>query len=630
MAGFPTQMVGLPAGYLYPMCASGDWPGRLHKISRQPVPYVHAHVLGNDNHHTRITIFVNMSNQEIANLLYRMATYLEMKGVAFKPRAYERVAHSIEILEESVEGMYKKGGKEAIEKIPGVGEGIAGHIEEMIKTGTFKEYKEFKKEIPVKLEEFEGLEGLGPKRIYILYKKLGIRTLKQLTEAAQKGKIAPLPGFGKKIEENILQGIEFVKKSSGRLLLGQALPYARGVIEELKALKEVKDISEAGSLRRRQETIGDIDLLVASSHPKEVLDYFVKRKEVIKIWGRGPTKASVHLKEGFDIDLRVVDEKSWGSALQYFTGSKAHNIKTREIAIKKHLKLNEYGVFRGKKQIAGKTEQEVYRAISLPYFEPEMREDTGEIELARAKKKLPVLLPYNSLKGDLHTHSNWTDGSNTMEEMAREGERMGYGYLSISDHTKSLAMTHGSDEARLRKQIKEIEKLNKKMKSIRILKSAEVDIRKDGTLDLNDEALKRLDVVGVSVHSHFRMEKKEMTERIMRAMNNPNVDILFHPTGRLLQKRDPYQVDMERIIKEAKNTGTILEVNANPERLDLKDEYIRMAMEHGVKLSIDTDAHATIHLRYAEYGIAEARRGWAEAKDIINTLPLDKMLKALK
>ncbi len=574
-----------------------------------------------------------MSNQEIARLLFEMATYLEMKGVAFKPRAYERVARSIEMLEESVEEIYKKGGKygrEAVEQIPGVGSGIANHIEEIIKTGSFKEYRQFKKEIPVKLEEFEGIEGLGPKKIYTLYKKLGIRTRKQLTHAAQKGKIAKLSGFGKKSEENILQGLEFVKKNTGRMLLGEALPYARQVIEELKKISVVKEISEAGSLRRRQETIGDIDILVASDSHKEVLDKFVKLRGVIKIWGKGPTKASVHLKDGFDIDLRVVESKSWGSALQYFTGSKAHNIKTREIAIKKHLKLNEYGVFKGEKQIAGKTEEEVYRAVGLPYFEPEMREDTGEIEWALSKKKLPSLVQYGSLKGDLHVHSSWTDGSNTMEEMALEAQRLGYEYISMTDHTKSLAMTHGSDEKRLLRQIKEIEKLNKKLKGIRVLASAEVDILKDGTLDLSDEVLKQLDVVGVSVHSYFHMEKKEMTQRIVRAINNPHVDILFHPIGRILQKRDPYQVDMERIIKEAKNTGTILEINANPERLDLKDEYIRAAIEHGVKLSIDSDAHSTLQLHYGEYGIAQARRGWAQAKDIINTLPLKKIFGSLK
>jgi DNA polymerase (family 10) len=379
-----------------------------------------------------------------------------------------------------------------------------------------------------------------------------------------------------------------------------------------------------------KETVGDIDILVSSDKPEKVLEYFVRMSDVTKVWGKGPTKASVRVGAGFDIDLLVVSKESWGAALQYFTGSKEHNIKVRQIAINMGLKLNEYGVFRGEKQIAGRTEDEVYKAIGLMNLEPELREDTGEVELLQKGEPLPTVIPYGSLKGDVQVQTNWTDGDNSIEEMAQEAKRLGLEYIAITDHTKSLAMTGGSDEKKLLRQMNEIDALNRRLKDIRILKGAEVNIMKDGSLDISDEVLSRLDVVGVSVHSLFKMPKDAMTARIIRAIQNPHVDILFHPTGRLIQKRAGYEVDMERIIREATRTHTILEINAFPDRLDLKDEHIRMALLHGVKFVIDSDAHNKEHFKYLDFGVAQARRGWATSKDVINTLPVEQFLMALK
>ncbi|MFY9457816.1 MAG: DNA polymerase/3'-5' exonuclease PolX, partial [Candidatus Spechtbacterales bacterium] len=487
-----------------------------------------------------------------------------------------------------------------------------------------------KKEMPVEMDELASVEGLGPKGINTLYKKLKITNLKDLEKAAKAGQIRKLEGFGEKSEKNILEGIEFVRKNSGRMLLGYAWPRVQALIEEFKEMKEVENISPAGSLRRRKETIGDIDILVATKEPEKIMKKFVSMPDVIRVWGKGETKASVRVLGNFDIDLRVVPKESWGAALQYFTGSKAHNIKLRQIAIEKGLKLNEYGLFRGKKMIAGATEEEVYKALGLACPEPEIREDTGEIEILHRGESLPKIIEYGSLQGDLQVQTNWTDGDHSMEEMAKAAREAGLKYIAITDHTKSLAMTGGSDEKKLLRQITEIDRLNKEIEGITILKGAEVNIMKDGTLDIEDEVLAKLDVVGASVHSLFKMSKKDMTERIVRAISNPNVDILFHPTGRLIQKREAYDVDMDIITKEAVKTGTILEINAFPSRLDLSDEHIRMAVVAGAKFVIDSDAHNKEHFKYLEFGIAQARRGWATAQDVVNTLPVDKFLSRLK
>lgn len=580
-------------------------------------------------------------NPELAKIFSELATFYEMKNDRFRARAYENGALNSESLSENVKDIYEKEGLKGLENIPGIGRGMAEKIEEYIKTGHIKEYDQMKKKMPVDIEELSRIEGLGAKSIDALYKALKIRNLKDLERAAKYGKIRKLEGFGEKSEANILEGIEFVKKNTGRMLLGYVLPQVEQLVNEFKDMKEVINISPAGSLRRKKETIGDIDILVSTKDPEKVIDRFTSMKGIIKVWGKGPTKACVRVEGNFDIDLRVVPAESWGAALQYFTGSKAHNIKLRQIAIEKGLKLNEYGVFSGKRNIASKTEEEVYEALGLKYIEPELREDTGEIELAQ-KGNLPNLIEYGSILGDLQVQTNWTDGEHSIEEMAKEAMRMGLKYIAITDHTKSLAMTGGSDEKKLLRQMAEIDRLNSKFNPLRqpadggqnskfrILKGAEVNILKDGSLDIADEVLAKLDVVGASVHSLFKMSKDDMTERIVRAIQNPNVDILFHPTGRLIQKREGYEVDMEKVIKEAVKTGTVLEINAYPERLDLRDEHIRMALKAGAKFVIDSDAHNKEHFKYLDLGVSQARRGWCTANDVLNTLPAEKMLKELK
>jgi len=578
-----------------------------------------------------------MSNQGIARIFRNMAFYLEMENAAFKPQAYEKAATNLEVSVEDIGEIYKKGGIKALEEIPGIGKSMAEHIVEYIKTGKIKEYEIFKKKMPVVLDELLGVEGLGPRKISILYKVLDIKNLKDLENAAKKHKIASLSGFGEKTEKNILEGIEFLKRSTGRFLLGHILSEAREIIAKLANLKEVSFISEAGSLRRRKETIDDVDILVISSKPRIVIDNFVSLPGVVKIWGKGSTKTSIRLKKGFDIDLRVLKKESFGSALQYFTGSKEHNIVLRKIAIEKGLKLSEYGLFRGERMIAGKIEEEIYEKLGLQFIPPEMRENTGEIELA-LKNKLPKIVELKNIKGDLHCHSHWGEGKEMSLQMIKRyaelAMKRGYEYIGISDHTKFLQIEHGLDEKQLAEQRKYINKLNQKLKienyKLKILHGCEANIMADGSIDISDEALAKLDYVIAGVHSQLKMNKNEMTKRIIRAMKNPNVDIISHPTGRILQKREEYKIDFDEILKVAKETGAILEINASPYRLDLKDANIRRAKQIGVKMIINTDSHQEEQMYFMEYGVSQARRGWAEKGDIINTQPLKKLLEFFK
>ncbi|HXF48383.1 MAG TPA: DNA polymerase/3'-5' exonuclease PolX [Verrucomicrobiae bacterium] len=571
-----------------------------------------------------------ISNQEVARIIAEIGEYLDMEGVPFKPRAYEKAAQVVGDLDQSLSELYQTGGLKALEQIPGVGTSIAKKIEELLKTGRLKYYDELKKKIPVDLSGLRKIEGLGPKSIKKLYEKLGVRTVADLEKAAKAGKISKLEHFGAKSEENILKGLEFLKKATGRFLLGMALPIGRKIEARLKGLEEVERVTLAGSLRRRKETIGDLDILVVSKKPMPVMDFFVSMPEVVRVTAHGETKSAVKLESGLDVDLRVVPAESYGAALNYFTGSKDHNVTLREMALAKGWKLNEYGLFKGKKQLAGRTEEELYAALGMEYVPPEMRENTGEIELAK-KHKLPKLIGYDDLQGDLQIQTDWTDGADTIEAYAQAAIERGLKYIAITDHTKRLAMTGGLDEKKIRRQWAEIDRVQKKIGSkLKILKGTECDILKDGSLDLDDETLGRLNVCGVAVHSHFDLSREEQTKRIIRAINNPNVDILFHPTGRLIGKREAYDVDMDAIIKAAKETGTVLEIDAFPDRLDLKDEHIKKCVAAGVKLAIDTDAHAIAHLDFLEYGIAQARRGWAEKSDVINTRPLEALLKLLK
>ncbi|MBI3442617.1 MAG: DNA polymerase/3'-5' exonuclease PolX [Candidatus Sungbacteria bacterium] len=574
-----------------------------------------------------------MTNREIANILYEMAMFFEMESVAFKPAAYERAAQSIESLGAELAGSYREKGKDAFAGIPGVGKGIADHLEDLLKKGDFREHMMLVKKYPVAVAELAAVEGVGPKMIKLLWQKLKIKNLAGLEAAAKAGKIRALPGLGEKSEQKILKGIEFLKTSGGRKLLGSILPEARALESMIRSFPEADEVMVCGSLRRRKETIGDIDILVSSSKPDAVSKRFLALPLIAHVYGHGPTKTNVRLKNGLDADLRVVPKKSWGAALNYFTGSKEHNVALREIAIKKGWKLNEYGLFSGARMIAGKTEEELYKKLGLRYIEPELREMTGEIPAARTNK-LPHLIGYGAIRGDLQVQTNWTDGDNSIEEMARAASDAGLEYIAITDHTKSLAMTGGLDEKKLARQIQEIKQVNAKLRKKKIncivLAGAEVNIMKDGSLDIADEMLAKLDVVGASVHSHFRLSRMEQTARVIRAMENPHVDIIFHLTGRRINKRKPIDVDIDAVIAAAKRTRTMLEINASPERLDLKDEYIRKCVAAGVKMTIDSDAHAAGHFTFLEYGIAQARRGWAEKKNVVNTRPLKEFLALSK
>ncbi|GIW65997.1 MAG: DNA polymerase/3'-5' exonuclease PolX [Candidatus Parcubacteria bacterium] len=572
-----------------------------------------------------------MKNPEIAKLLRMMAIYLDMKEIKFKPQAYERAAYSVEALDEDIEEFIKKRGKEGLKNLPGVGESIAEKIIEYLKTGKIKELEELKKEVPVDVETLTSIEGVGPKIVYKLYKALEIKTIDDLEKACREHKIRRLPGFGEKSEEKILKGIEFFKQGGGRAILGFIIPVVEELVNYLKESGLAKEVMPAGSYRRKKETIGDIDILAVSDKPKKLMDYFVKFPEVNNIYAQGLTKTMVRLKIGLDADLRVVSEENFGAALAYFTGSKDHNIKMRELAIKKGWKLNEYGLFdKNEKMIAGRTEEEIYEKLGLDWIPPEMREDRGEIELAM-EGRLPKLIEYGSIKGDLQVQTNWTDGQNSIKEMIEEAIKLGLEYICITDHTKSLAMTGGLDEEKLLKQMAEIDKLNQKYKGkIKILKGAEVNILKDGGLDIKDEVLAKLDFVGAAVHSHFNLPRNIQTERIKKAMTNPNVDCIFHPTGRIINKRPAYEINIDEIIDYAKKTNTILEIDAYPDRLDLKDEHIRKCVEKGVKMIINTDAHSVLHLSFLDLGVSQARRGWANKNDILNTLTFKKFLQQLK
>ena len=574
-----------------------------------------------------------MKNQSLAKMFYEIAEYLEMDGVPFKPYAYQKAATTLEALKEDVEDVYRQGGVKALRALPGVGEAIAKKIEEYVTTGRLRYYEEFKEKMPIDLDEITRVEGMGPRRAKILFEKLGVRNLKELEEAARGGRIAPLSGFGEKTENNILEAIEFLKRSKGRFLLGDLLPVAEGVLEKLRKVKGVERADMAGSLRRMKETIGDVDFLVISRDPERVMDVFVSLPGVEKIWGKGKTKSSVRMAEGFDMDVRVIAPESYGAALQYFTGSKEHNIALRKIAIDRGFKLSEYGLFKGSKNIAARTEEEIYRRLGLQWIPPEMREDRGEIGLAEGGK-LPGLVSEEDIRGDLHIHSDWDGGSNSIEKIAETARERGYQYVGISDHTKFLKIERGLDEKKIRERNREIDRLNERGKKarlpFRILKGCEANIMNDGSIDIRDEVLAELDFVIAGIHSQFKMTRAEMTGRIIRALRNPHVDILSHPTGRILKRRDEYEADFDHLLKVAREEGKILEINAYPERLDLNDANIMKAVSAGVRMVVNTDAHHVDQLAVMRYGVAQARRGWANKKDIINTWPMTELLKVMK
>ncbi len=567
-----------------------------------------------------------MKNSEIAGIFFEMADLLEMQGVEWKPRAYRNAARAIDAAED-VEIILKKGGRKALLEIPGIGEALADKIIEYVETGKIKEYERLTGKLPEGVHAMMHIMGVGPKKAWRLYKELGIKGVDQLERACKKGKLRTHKGFGAKTEEDILKGIATLRTGQERILLWKACQISQEIISRLEKLREVRAIEPAGSLRRMQETIGDIDILVISSNPEIVMDTFTGMPDVVRVLARGGTKSSVQLKEGINADVRVLEPKSFGAALQYFTGNKEHNIAVRQIAIKKGLKLSEYGLFKGSKQIAGKTEEEVYKKLGLEWMPPELRQNTGEIEAAK-NKSLPKLVCYGSIKGDLHTHTDYSDGINTPEEMVQAAIRMGYEYIAITDHSKSEHIAHGMEEKRLAKYIAEINRLkNRYADKIHVLCGSEVNIMNDGSLDYSRKILDRLDWVVAAVHSRFKSPKEEMTKRIITAIESENIHVLAHPTGRLINERNPYEIDIDKVIKTAKENNVALEINAFPTRLDLKDAHIRMAVEAGAKLCISTDSHNVNHLPVMKFGIAQARRGWAENKDVINTLPWKKVEK---
>ncbi len=577
-----------------------------------------------------------MINQEIAKIFEEISEYLEMRDDPFRPRAYARAARVIEELAEDVAKIYGEGGMKAVEAIPGVGESMAEKIEEYIKTGKIKYFEELKKKAPIDVSSLTAVEGLGPKKIKRLYKELDIRSLDDLEKAAAEGKIRGLDGFGEKTEENIIKGIQFLKQSGGRMTLGDAHALAEEIKGRIKKLKGAESVDVAGSARRMKETVGDIDILALIGNKKDAeaaMDYFTSMPGVINVYSKGATRSSVRLKEGIDVDLRILPRESYGAGIIYFTGSKDHNIELRKIAIRKGLKLNEYGLFKGDNQIAGKSESQVYEYLGLQPIPPEMRENTGEVEAAESGS-LPRLIEEKDIMGDLQIQTNWTDGENTIMEYAEAAIKKGLKYILITDHSKRLAMANGLDEKRLREQGKEIDKANRiladKGSDFKILKGIECDILKDGSLDLSDDALAELDIAGAAVHSYFNLPAASQTERIIKAMENRNIDVIFHPTARIINQRKAMDLDMDSVIEAALKSGTILEIDAFPDRLDLKDEYVRKCVERGAKLSIDSDAHSVRHLDYLKFGVAQARRGWAERKNIVNAWPVEEMLKKIK
>lgn len=570
-----------------------------------------------------------LKNLELSRIFEQIARILKIKGEnTFKIRAYEKIALVLENLPIEIETIYRQGG---LNDIPGVGEGIAKKIEESLTTGKLEYYEKLKDTIPSGVIELLDISEVGPKTAKLLYEELGVDNIDKLEKAVKGHQIKDLPGMGEKSEDNILRGIELYKRRKERVLLGTALPLAEEVIRSLRQLKETSKISFAGSLRRKKETIGDIDILVTSQKPGKIMKTFISLPQVREILAEGPTKSSVITKDDIHIDVSVVEPISFGAALQYFTGSKAHNIKLRELAVKRGLKINEYGVFNSEtgQRITGEKEEEIYKILDLAFIPPELREDRGEIEAAQ-EGRLPWLVEYPQIKGDLHLHSKWSDGAHTIRQMAEAAKKRGYKYIAITDHSQSVKIAGGLTEERLKGQIEEIRRINQELDDFTILTGIEVDIKSDGNLDFSDEILSKLDVVIAAIHSGFKQESKIITERLVGAMRNRFVSIIAHPTGRLIGYRESYQVDINKIMDIAAKTGTILEINAYPERLDLNDVYCRMAKDRGVQLAIETDAHSIDGLEFMNLGVDVARRGWLEERDVINTLPLDKLLKRLK
>lgn len=564
-------------------------------------------------------------NNEIADCFEKLADLLEIEDAnPFRIRAYRNAARTIRGYPRSMADLLAQG--EDLSKLPDIGKDLAGKIQTMITTGKLPLLKEVTSRTPAALSDLMHIEGLGPKRVKALYKALKIRSIDDLKRAARSGRIREIEGFGKKTEQMILEHVEKFAGKEQRTSLILAEDIATPLLEYLKKCKGVKDVIVAGSYRRRKETVGDLDILITASKDSPVMDRFTAYDEVEEVVSKGRTRSTVYLHSGMQVDLRVVPQVSYGAALHYFTGSKAHNIAVRKLGVKRGYKINEYGVFKNDKRIAGKAEEEVYKIVGLPYIPPELRENRGELEAAR-KHKLPELITLKDIRGDLHCHTSASDGHHSLQQITESAAERGYEYLSINDHSKRLTVAHGLNKKRLFEQIKAIDKLNEKLEGIVILKSIEVDILEDGSLDFPDNILKELDFTVCAVHYKFNLSRQKQTERILRAMENRYFHILAHPTGRLINERDPYDIDLEKIIEAAKQHGCFLELNAHPDRLDLTDDACKLTKEMGVKIAISTDAHSTSDLNYMRFGLNQARRGWLEATDVINTYRLEELRK---
>ncbi|WP_456418958.1 DNA polymerase/3'-5' exonuclease PolX [Thermovibrio sp.] len=566
-----------------------------------------------------------MKNKELADIFDKWADILEFMGDnPYHIRAYRNAARLIRDLSEDIEVLAKEG---KLSKLPGIGQRLQAKILEFLRTGKIEEFERLKQQVPDTIFTLLDIPGVGPKTVKLLYEELGIRSIEDLKRAIERGELLRLPGFGPKKVEKIKKGIELFEKSGGRILLGVAVFIADRIVNQLKEHSAVERISVCGSTRRMKETVGDIDILASGKNNLEIIEAFVSLPNVKEVLWKGTKKATVIVEEGEQVDLRVIEPDSYGAALQYFTGSKAHNIHLRTICLKLGYKLNEYGLFKGDEKIAGRTEEEIYSALGMDTPPPEIREDTGEIEAA-LEHRLPNLVGYDEIKGDLHIHSNWSDGASTIEDYVKKALEMGYRYIAITDHSKSLKVAGGLTEEELLKRNYEIDKLNEKYSGkIKILKGTEVDILPDGSLDYPDEILAQLDFVVAAIHSRFSQDN---TERILKAINNPYVNAIAHPTGRVIGQREGYPLDLERVMKAAAETGTALEVNSYYNRLDLRDAHCRMAKRFGVKLVISTDSHHTDHMWMIKLGVGTARRGWVEGKDVINTLPLRSLRKFVR
>lgn len=569
-----------------------------------------------------------LSNKQIAAIFYEVADLLDIKNVKFKPAAYRRAAHEIETLGEDIASISDRG---KLEDIPGVGTNLAGKIREILETGRLAHLEKLKQEIPRGVLELSEIGGIGPKKALILTRELGITDREELEKAARAGKVRSLPGFGEKSEKNILQSLRELKSSGRRFLLGDILPVAEAIRKRLEVLPGIQVISLAGSIRRRKETIGDVDILAASKDPEKLITEFCLLPKIDRILGRGPTKSSIILTSGVQVDLRVVDKDQYWAALVYFTGSKAHNIALRRRALDRNWKLNEYGItnLSDGTMLKAQTEQDLYRMLDLQYIEPELREDRGEIDAA-IKGTLPRIVPYGAVKGDLHVHSAWSDGKHSIRELAEGAKALGYEYIAVCDHAWNPRIARGLDETAIVKQQKEIERVNRELEGFMVLAGIECNIDPEGNLDIGNKILGDLDVVVASVHSGLDMPRAAMTARVLTALHNEQVDILGHPTGRIIQQGEPAQMELVEICDAAVAQEVALEINAAPSRLDLSDTNCRIARGHGARFSIGSDAKSVENLMFMELGVATARRGWLEAGDIINTLPLRDLLRLLE